>query len=715
MGTMTAVARRSAWTLGRQAIVATALPLVAGIAALVGVLLSMQQEAAFERVKDDKTVVVQLLAAQMLGGVKWSKADVIERIYSAIAQHEASDLSDLVVVELGGGELARYRSPSFAAADLQSDIAAYGESAETRVRWTADHLVVVAPIGTAKDGTIGVLATAWSLAEVRASTEEAMLAGAAVGASTLLVLIGWLVVFIRRVVTQPIREMTGVMSELAAGNRSVAVTGAGRGDEIGAMAAAVIYFKDQLIAAERLQAAKQAADRAAYEAELRQRSAEEIADAANAANRAKSEFLATMSHEIRTPMNGVMGMLHLLLETGLDGKQREFAHIAKESADGLLAVINDILDYSKLEAGRIELEATSFSPSRIVGHVVSLLAARADGKDVALTSDLAPDVPEWLVGDPTRLRQVLLNLVGNAIKFTEAGEVAVSAARSGFENGRVEVRFAVRDTGIGVAPEARAKLFTRFSQADSSMTRKFGGAGLGLAISKQLVELMGGRIGVDSEPGRGSTFWFTIRCPIGAAPAEAEPIRAPETAAAAPARKLRVLVVEDNQVNQMLAANMLGRDGHAVDVVGDGLAAVAALRSRPYDVVLMDVQMPGMDGVTATKAIRRLAGPAGRVPIIALTANAMAGDRDAYLAAGMDDYVSKPIDARVLAAAIARSCAAQPGAAAEAPGSATGRRNYKTARELAALVESAGGLTDTDPADRRGATPGAGRPDRSAG
>ncbi|MGE0746930.1 MAG: methyl-accepting chemotaxis protein [Rhodospirillales bacterium] len=266
---MTDVSRPGAWTLGRKAMLATALPLVAGIAALLGVLLSMQQDAAFERVRDDKTVVVELLAAQMVGGVKWSKADVVERIYAGIAQRPGSDLSDLVVVESGGKELVRYRAPSLPGLDLKADAAAADKARETTVRWTDGHVVLVAPIGTEKDGTIGTLATAWSLAEVRATSNRAMTTGAVIGGIVLLALVGWLAFFIRNAVSRPVQGMTAVMGALAGGDRSVEVAGAGRRDEIGAMAAAVAYFKDQIVEAERLRAAKEEADRSAYEAELR--------------------------------------------------------------------------------------------------------------------------------------------------------------------------------------------------------------------------------------------------------------------------------------------------------------------------------------------------------------------------------------------------------------------------------------------------------------
>jgi signal transduction histidine kinase/CheY-like chemotaxis protein len=376
-------------------------------------------------------------------------------------------------------------------------------------------------------------------------------------------------------------------------------------------------------------------------------------ECAQAATIAKSDFLATMSHEIRTPMNGVMGTVELLLDTELTPAQRELVRTAQSSAEFLLIIINDILDYSKLEAGRVELESKRLSPSQVIDGVTSLLSRQATAKDLALVSSVPPDLPGWVLGDPTRLRQVLVNLCGNAIKFTERGEVRLAVTHRCLADGAMELRFAISDTGIGISDAARAKLFTRFTQADSSTTRKFGGSGLGLAISRQLVELMGGTIGVDSKEGTGSTFWFTIRCQASEAPSEAE-ICGQDQPEARRTRSLRVLVAEDNATNQMLAKAMLAKLGHTVDIVADGRAAVAAVQSRVYDLVLMDVQMPEMDGPTATRIIRGLAGPVATIPIIALTANAMVGDRESYVAAGMSDYLSKPLTLRALKAALAR-------------------------------------------------------------
>jgi signal transduction histidine kinase/ActR/RegA family two-component response regulator len=389
-------------------------------------------------------------------------------------------------------------------------------------------------------------------------------------------------------------------------------------------------------------------------AELRAVNSEliESRDLAREGSRAKSEFLANMSHEIRTPMNGILGMTELALETSLTDDQRDQLKTVKSSAESLLSILNDILDLSKIEAGKLELELIAFQPHECVRQAVALLDAQARQKGIALDCEFGSGVPEWVFGDPTRLRQVLINLLGNAVKFTSSGRVWVEVvgepAPDPAPDGEVTLTFAVSDTGIGIASANLDHIFEAFSQADGSMTRRFGGTGLGLTICSRLVTLMGGRIAVESRPGKGSKFHFTARVQPALQPdlaALESSVRSPED----PIRKLNLLVAEDNSVNQKVIRRILEKHGHCITIAGSGREALAFFHSASFDLILMDVQMPEMDGLSAATAIRRSELGTGRhTPIVAMTAHAMMGDRERCLASGMDDYVSKPIHAQHL-------------------------------------------------------------------
>jgi signal transduction histidine kinase/CheY-like chemotaxis protein len=628
-------------------------------------MLAFDMSSARQRLIRDTTLLADVIGANSTAALAFGDTQAATETIRAVAAND--DIADARVWTTDGALLAQFARPRTGEADPTNTISLHRIRAHEEWREFGNGVLVVSRRILLHGEIVGMVTIESDLSSLRAQAVASGLVVAVVLAGTFALSL-LLASRFQRTISSPLLRLTDATRAVTREGRYDLLVDSGGGAEIGEL---IDNFNRMLAEIHRreadLHAHQEGLERMVETrtAELRTANTDLVSarDKAMEGSRAKSEFLANMSHEIRTPMNGIIGMTDLLAETTLSAEQDEFLRTVRVSADSLLVILNDILDFSKIESRGLTLEALSFPLASCVDDAIKSLTGQAHAKGLELQLEIDATLPTAVVGDPLRLRQVLVNLIGNAIKFTSHGHVRVDvrpepdAGDTAAADGRRLLRFSVTDTGIGVAPEHQAAIFEAFRQADGSTTRRYGGTGLGLTICQSLVAMMGGRIWVESEAGQGSTFHFTAG--FGESRSASVPRRSGQerrVSATAGVAQRRVLLAEDNAVNQMVAVGLLTRRGHDVTVVPNGREAVDALAREPFDLVLMDLQMPVMGGLDATAAIRAQEHGSGRrTPVIAITAHAMRGDRERCLAADMDGYLSKPIDKEALFAAVERT------------------------------------------------------------
>ncbi len=622
-----------------------------GVATLLVTAVVVIQQLRFGRAELRRTLVTvaEVVAAGAAAPLAFQDARAAAETLATLGAVEAVEAAAIFDAE--GHLLVKYSKPGREGSPIPTDVPPPG------ARQFGEVLEVVAPVSAGYE-TIGSL---W----LRASTPRySQLLAGYLPLTAALVLGGGVLVWLaasllQRILSEPILALARTAARVSAeGNYGLRAVKRSD-DEIGQLVDAFnlmlehIEQRDEALRRYREHLEEQVAARTAelmrVNEELRR-----AKEAAEEASRLKSQFLANISHDLRTPMNGIIGMTALALRTKLDEQQRDYLTTVLESAESLLCLLNDILDFSKIEAGKLTLEEIPFDLRELVEQTVKSLRVDAQSKGLTVNWKVDPAVPARLTGDPTRLRQILNNLVSNAIKFTERGQVDVEIKLVSATDGEVFLHIAVRDTGIGIPPEKMEEIFEPFTQADGSTTRRFGGTGLGLSIASRLARMMGGRIWVESEVGKGSTFHVALRFAV-AQPHAGQPAATEVEAGSHPRTALRILLAEDNPINQKVIVKILEVEGHQVTVASDGNEAVELAGREAFDLILMDVQMPTMSGLEAARLIReREHVTGGHIPIVALTASAMKGDRERCLEAGMDDYLSKPVRPDALLELISR-------------------------------------------------------------